>query len=257
MEGFINMRKTERMCLKMWVWLLVTAWAACLASCYKSAPGTGPDADANADGAADPVMDRTDPVPDLPVDIPVEPDAPPFTGLDFIVSNRSSPVTGMTFYYTVWDWGVDSYPFSLDRVTYGEPEPVNMNRPWCSLACDEVSGGDDCCILCEDVIDAVRVLEPGESVRYHWDGTLWTMDYDRCTCGCHYPYAAPPGPYDVGLCTSTSIHCYDPGFCEPDENGIIWGAYLDPFYQGCSIHSFSIPEDSGEIIEFVFSAEDY
>jgi len=227
---------------------LLLACAVLPPSCYKSAPGTGPDAD--ADAAGDPAVDRTDPVPDPPVDVFVEPDAPPFLGLDLVVTNDTPPSTGMTYYYTVWGWDADTFPFTMERVTNEALEPVNMNRPWCSMACDDIYGVDDCCVLCEDVIDAVRVLEPRESVRYHWDGTLWAMDHDRCLCGCHYPYAAPPGGYEIGLCKSMNIICYDPGFCEPDENGIIWGAYLNPEYQSCSTAAFSVPEDSGETIEF-------
>jgi hypothetical protein len=247
--------------MRQFGWLAAAALisVAFLPSCYKSAPGTGRDAD--ADAASDPVVDqasdRGDAVPDPPMDVYVEPDAPPFTGIDLVISNLSSPATGMTFYYTVWGWDADTYPFTMERITYGEPEPVNMNRPWCSLACDEISGGDDCCILCEDVIDAVRVLAPGQRVRHHWDGILWAMDYDRCDCGCHYPYAAQTGRYEVSLCAGTSIRCYDAGFCEPDDNGVIWGAYLDPEYESCSMNILSMPEDSGETIEFVYMAENY
>ncbi|MFH1435813.1 MAG: hypothetical protein ABIJ56_08875 [Pseudomonadota bacterium] len=240
--------------------------AACLflCSCYMSeAMRFDSRSDARQDPVQDPAAEDRRDVPDAPdtVDMPDLPDVadmadtadvpeeelPPFNGITFIIQNNDSDPTGIPYYFPLEGGGDITNHFPMEQVIGVDRVRVSWVPPWCTVSCENYEDG--CCIDCA-FMPAVRVLEPGESITIHWDGTFFGMDSDLCDCGCYFPYRVAEGLFDIMVCGYTDYECWaEP--CEPGEGGMIWDAQVIGD-SDCITYGFEIPGDSGETMTFYF-----
>ena len=126
-----------------------------------------------------------------------------------------------------------------------------MWQPWCTLDCSTVTDPMECCMDCAPVdFHAMKMLQPGESIAIHWDGTLYGDGDEVCGCGCYRRFPAPAGEYRASIFGSPDFVCRTGFECVPDENGIINGAGTSDilmYYEA----RFHVPEASGETITLV------
>ena len=236
----------------------ITAACLFLCSCYESeAMRFDSRSDARQDAVNDPVTEDRRDVPDTAdavdiadmvdtADVPEE-ELPPFNGITFVIQNNDSDPTGIPYYFPSEGGGDITNHFTMQEVIGVDRINVNWVPPWCTVSCDNYEDG--CCIDCA-YMPVVRVLEPGESITIHWNGTFYGMDSDLCECGCYYPYRVAEGLFDIMVCGYTSYICWaDP--CEPDAGGMIWDAEVTGDAD-CITYGFEIPGDSGETITFYF-----
>ena len=235
-----------------------------MASCYSSVSGeddvaedraedrTGEDGiEIPTDVTPDSPTDAPDTPPDTPPDLP--PDLPPFLGVDFLINHSGSDPGPI--YFAVWGWDIETmeYPFEMTEFAGGEWVSTSMYMPWCTVDCEDVEEEWECCIDCGPPwIETLQVLEVGDSVTEHWDGTTYTMNWDVCECGCHDLGRIEAGRVSVKICAYSAMICHNPdGGCVPDENGIIQGAGVDGASQ-CIDKEFEVTDVSGGTVLFEF-----
>ncbi len=99
-------------------------------------------------------------------------------------------------------------------------ETCLLDNPGCTLMCDTIEQGQDCCLDCVPQ-PSTLALDSGESARWGWDGKLVTENPDYCgTCSCYDTEPPKPGRYKVGVCAYDGFECLDTS-CEPDQSGLI------------------------------------
>jgi hypothetical protein len=92
-------------------------------------------------------------------------------------------------------------------------------------------------------LPAVQQLVPSGEVIIHWDGTVYTMDFEMCSCGCTGETEIWEGSGTAGVCGYRSYRCME-ATCTIDGSGVIPMAEVsgDPV---CVEGSFSFPADGG------------
>jgi hypothetical protein len=103
---------------------------------------------------------------------------------------------------------------------------VPFAPPGCKLECNQQTKDQDCCILCEQPFPAVRRIAPGDEIEWVWNGKFYPLVEDHCSnCSCYRQYDASRGIYRANVDVWTTYSCMIEPCGEPDENGVIGGAY--------------------------------
>ncbi len=222
------------------IWIL---WAVSFASCWQTQalPMSASDTDIDSDSDTDTDSD-TDSDGDTDSDSDTDTDTDIQGPITFILTNSSGSQKFL-------DWSTMGEGLPGCRHLQGSDwESCYFEEPWCTLSCDEVDEGDNCCIDC-GYLAAVRLLQPDESFSFSWDGKLSIPDWEYCSdCECYYPAWPQYGTYHAVWNVYSDYECLF-GNCEPDIDGIIWNA--TPLYYFVDYFSeFEVIHD-GDTIETV------
>jgi hypothetical protein len=225
--------------------LLVAAagLALVLPGCYEASKGHE-DAvqDIPHDTPPEEVADTPD-TPDIPdtPELDVEPDVPVQGPITFVVNNTAAQTR-----YVDWSYG-ETEIFAGDRTTGGAWAQIDFWSPGCMFDCAETGTGDECCIMCEAPLPAVREIPAGGRIGVAWDGVnVFEIDYDYCTCNCYWTRPPVPMAYRVTACVYPEFSCDMPP-CTPDEDGV----YAMAYGQGtrtCYETIFDIPYAASEVV---------
>jgi hypothetical protein len=199
----------------MAIWILL---AVSSAGCWQmqalpiSDSDTDTDTDADGDGDTDSDSD-TDTDSDTDADTDTDSQGP----ITFILTNSSGSQKFL-------DWSTMGEGLLGCRHLQGSDwEICSFEKPWCTMSCDEVDEGDNCCMDC-GYLAAVKLLQPDESFSFLWDGKLSIPDWEYCSdCECYSPATPVTGSYQAIWSIYTDYECMITN-CEPDIDGIIWDA---------------------------------
>ncbi len=196
----------------------------------------GSDTDTDTDTDADSDSDTdSDTDSDSDTDTDTSPDP---INLVFIIQNESGQDR-----YLGWNSG------GLNVVGCGVNDgdgwqDCRFNSPFCTLDCENIDEGDDCCIDC-DFMSLVMLIPAGEEVEIEWDGTLAYEDSDYCSnCSCYWHFGAPHNPYRASVQAYSEVNCTD-DTCDVDSDGVIWNGNVVGEPQEW-IEDFDVPHPGGE-----------
>ena len=219
--------------------------------------------DTGVDSPTDVAEDTgSDLVEDTGRDLPSEPDTPdePTSDTDLEVVDDPptdeepvdpSPITFIIRNATAEKVYLDGYTLlthlvDIERTSGGAWITTRLWSPFCTVACDDVTSEEMCCIACMPA-PTVKVLPPGGEESVTWDGeNTFVIDNDHCACGCYRPAEVPLMAYRAKGCVYHTMNCWG-DVCTPDVNGMIFGAGTtgEP---SCATVNFDLPYSDGTVL---------